>query len=100
MHKVIEIAEFQQPECDALEDVIERNSSYVLARDGKPRAAVVPYEDFLRLQELRKQEVLKRFDELQDRLAVISAQYTEEEVAADVEAAVQEVRNAQPGDQA
>ncbi len=47
----------------------------------------MPYEDFVRFQELQEQATLARFDRLLNRMVTENAGYSEEEVAADVEAA-------------
>ena len=75
---------------------------YVLTRGSRPEAALIPYEEFLQFQALKEQEVLARFDRLAARLAEQNASASEEEVAADVAAALDEVRSnrshRRPGD--
>lgn len=48
--------------------------------------------DSLRYQHLNEQDVLRRVDELLSRLAELNATFEEDEVAADVAAAVAEAR--------
>jgi peptide/nickel transport system substrate-binding protein len=47
----------------------------------------VPYEDFLAFRALREEQVLARFDELVTQMAERNAEASEEQVAADVDAA-------------
>ena len=69
------------------DEVSHRHVPYVLTRGSRPEAALIPYEDFLRFQEMQEKEVLIRFDRLLARMAAQNAAYDEDEVAADVAAA-------------
>jgi prevent-host-death family protein len=69
------------------DEVSHRHVPYVLTRGSRPEAALIPYEDFLRFQEMQEKEVLVRFDRLLTRMAAQNAAYNEDEVAADVAAA-------------
>lgn len=64
----------------------------MLTRGSRPEAVLIPYETFLRYQELEEKEVLARFDRLLARLAEQNAARSDEEVAADVETALAEAR--------
>lgn len=66
---------------------------YVLIRGSQPRAVLVPYEEFLRYQELEEGETLRRFGRLRARMAEASADLSEEEVAAELEAARAELES-------
>ncbi len=92
MQKVIGVTELQRRLHSVLEEVTQKGIAYVLTRDRQPEAVLMPYEAFLRYRELEEQEVLSRFDQLLKRLAERSATYSDEEVAADVEGALEEVR--------
>lgn len=87
MTKIIGVTELQRRFRAVLDEVLQRRTSYILTRGSRPEAALVPYEDFLRFQEMEEKAVLSRFDLLVARMAVQNAAYSEEEVAADVEAA-------------
>lgn len=54
---------------------------------GAAEAVIIPYEDWVRCQDLQEQATLAHVDRLQCRMATENAQYSEDEVAADVEAA-------------
>lgn len=85
--KIIGVTELQRRFRAVLDDVVRERSTYVLMRGSRPEAALVPYDEFERYQRLRDEEELKRFDRLLARMAGQSAQYAEDEVAADVAAA-------------
>jgi PHD/YefM family antitoxin component YafN of YafNO toxin-antitoxin module len=67
--------------------VAKEHVPYVLTRGSRPEAALIPYEEFLRYQELHEQDLFARFDELMARMAEQNAAVPEEEAEADVAAA-------------
>jgi prevent-host-death family protein len=79
-----------------LDEVTHEHTPYVLTRRSRPEAVLISYKDFLRYQALQEQEILARFDartaRLARHLAERNADYTDEEVADDIEAVVAEVR--------
>ena len=86
MQKTIGVTDL--PRCleAVLDEVAESHVPYVLIRDSLPRAALVPYEEYLRYKELEEGEVLQRFRRLRARMAEVSETMSEEEVAAEVAA--------------
>lgn len=92
MQKIIGVTDLQRNFRSVFDDVAKDNSQYVLTRGSRPEAALIPYEEYVRLQRLEESDVLRRVDRMMTRLAERNAGYTEEEVEADVEAAVQAVR--------
>jgi prevent-host-death family protein len=91
MQRIIGVTELQRRFRAVFDEVAEKRVPYVLTRGSRPEAALIPYEEFLRFQELREQEVLARFDRLVARMAEQGATASEEEVAADVAAARDEL---------
>ena len=89
MLKTAGITELQRQFGSIFEEVVGDNTPYVLTRDSKPEAVLVSYDEFKRLQE---QDFSRRFDEMVQRMAEANAGYTEEEVMAEVKAAIREVR--------
>ena len=75
-----------------LDEVTHEHIPYVLTRHSRPEAVLTSYKDLLRYHALQEQEILARFDALTARMAERNADYTDEEVADDVEAVVAEVR--------
>lgn len=92
MQKVIGVTELLRRFRAVLDEVVKQGTFYVLTRGSRPEAVLIPYDVFLRFQELEEKEVLARFDRLMLRMAERNARHSDEEVAADVEAALREVR--------
>jgi len=93
MQKIIGVTELQRRFRSVFDEVANKRVPYVLTRGSRPEAALIPYEEFLRFQELREQEVLNRFDRLVARMAEQNATVSEDEVATDVAAARNEARS-------
>ena len=87
MQKVIGVTELQRHFRSVFDEVAKRNIPYVLTRGSRPEAALISYEEYLRLQELQERDVLARFDRLVARMTEQNASTSAEEVAADVTAA-------------
>lgn len=87
MQKIIGVTALQRRLKAVLDEVAEDRVPYVLIRGSKPRAALVPYEEFLRYQELEESRVVDRFRRLRARMAEASAGLSDDEVAAEVAAA-------------
>ena len=91
MLKIIGVTELQRHFRSIFDQVVKRKIPYVLTRGSRPEAALISYEEFLRYQALREQDVLARFDRLVARMAEQNKAVSEEEVAADVTAALSEL---------
>ncbi len=92
MQKIIGVTELQRRFRSIFDEVAKKGIPYVLTRGSRPEAVLIPYETFLRYQELEEKDVLARFDRLLAHMAEQNAARTDEEVAADVDAALAEVR--------
>lgn len=84
MQKIIGVTDLQRRFRAVLDEVAGRHVPYVLTRGSRPEAALVPYEDFLRYQELEERDILRVFDRCRARLARRNAEFSDEEVARDV----------------
>jgi prevent-host-death family protein len=93
MQRIIGVTELQRCFRSVFDEVAKKGVPYVLTRGSRPEAALIPYEEFLRFQELKDQKVLDCFDRLVARMAEQNATASEDEVAADVTAARNEVRS-------
>ena len=93
MQKIIGVTELQRRFRLVFDEVARKHVPYILTRGSRPEAALIPYDEFLELQALKEQDVLARFDRLAARLAEQNEAAGEEEVAADVAAALDEVRS-------
>lgn len=92
MQKIIDAAELQNGVAAVLDDVAQQQMTYILSRDSHPEAALIPYDQFLRYREADRRGVNERFNEMLDRLDALNDGYSEEEIAADIAAAIAEVR--------
>ena len=50
---------------------------------------LIPYEDYVRFQQLQESEVLAGFDKVWNRLADLNAEFSEQEISIDIKAARQ-----------
>ena len=87
MQKIIGVTELQRRFRSVFDEVAKKGVPYVLTRGSRPEAAIIPYEEYLKFQELREDDILKRFDRLVDRMAEQNQAYSEAEIASDVESA-------------
>ena len=87
MQKIIGVTELQRRFRAVFDEVAKKRVPYVLTRGSRPEAVLIPYEDFVRFQQVEESEVLERFDKVRARLANLNAGVSEAEVAADVAAA-------------
>ena len=90
MQKIIGVTELQRRFRSVFDQVAEKNVSYVLTRGSRPEAALISYEEFLRLQALQERDVMARLDQLVARMAEQNAAVDEREVAADIDATLAE----------
>ena len=87
MNKIIGVTELQRRFKSVFDEVVKRGVPYILTRGSRAEAALLPYKDFLRYQELQEREILDRFDRLSERMADQNRQYSEKDVEADIQAA-------------
>lgn len=87
MQKIIGVTELQRRFRPFFEEVVRKRIPLVLTRGSRPEAVLIPYEDYLHFQELQESEVLAQFDKVWKRIAETNAAYSEDEIAADIEAA-------------
>jgi hypothetical protein len=48
---------------------------------------MIPYQDYLRFQQIQESEVLARFDRVWEKLGELNAEYSDDEIAADIRTA-------------
>lgn len=87
MQKIIGVTELQRQFRSFFDDVVRKRTPLILTRGSRPEAVLVPYEDYLRFQQMQESEVLARFDQVWNRLAQLNASFSDDEIAADIEAA-------------
>jgi prevent-host-death family protein len=89
MQKIIGVTELQRKFRSFFEEVVHKRTPLILTRGSRPEAALIPYEDYLHFQQMQESEVLARFDQVWNRLAQLNTSFSDEEIAADIEAARQ-----------
>jgi len=90
--KIVTIGELMRGIGPIFEEVADGNTPYILTRDSQPKAALIPYAEYERLQRLQSNELWREVDELLERMAQRNSHFSEDEVAADIEDAIREVR--------
>lgn len=86
MQQIVGVTELQRKFRSFFDQVVNKGTPIVLTRGSRPEAVLIPYDEYVRLQELRESEVLARFDRVWSRLAELNADTSDEELAADIEA--------------
>jgi prevent-host-death family protein len=87
MQKIIGVTELQRRFRPFFDSVVRKRTPLILTRGSRPEAVLIPYEEYLRFQQMQESEVLAQFDKVWDRLAELNAKVSEEEIAADIKAA-------------
>jgi prevent-host-death family protein len=97
MQKIIGVTELQRNFRTIFDEVARDNMPYVLTRGSRPEAAIISYSEFTQFLAWTEQEVLAEFDRAMQRMAERNANFSDDEIAADVEQAITEVRKASTG---
>ena len=89
MEKIIGVTELQRKFRPFFEGVVQKRIALILTKGSRPEAVLIPYEDYLRFQQLQEIEVLAGFDKVWNRLADLNAEFSEQEISRDIKAARQ-----------
>jgi prevent-host-death family protein len=92
MNRVIGVTELQKRFRTVFDEVAHKHTAFILTRGSRPEAVLMPYDQYLKFAQAEEAGVLKRFDELLAQMATVNAQYTDEEVEADLKEASRVVR--------
>ena len=87
MQQIIGVTELQRKFRAFFEGVVSKRIPLVLTRGSRPEAVLIPYEDYLRFQQMQEGEALAHFDRVWNRLAEVNAKFSDKEIAADIESA-------------
>ena len=93
MDKIIGVTELQRKFRTVFEDVVNKHTPYILTRGSRPEAVLISYDQYVKFARADEAGVLKRMDAGLARMAELNAQYTEQEVAADLAEATRSVRS-------
>jgi len=86
MQQIVGVTELQRRFRSFFDEVVRKRTPIVLTRGSRPEAALIPYEDYQRFQQMQESEVLARFDQVWARLDELNAEYSNDEIDADIKA--------------
>ncbi len=89
MLKIVGVTELQRRFRPFFEDVVRKRTPLVLTRGSRPEAVLIPYDDYVRFQQMEEEEVLAHFDQVWDRLSKLNTEHSLEDIDADIQAARQ-----------
>ncbi|MBT7991504.1 MAG: type II toxin-antitoxin system Phd/YefM family antitoxin [Anaerolineae bacterium] len=87
MQEIVGVTELQRRFRSFFDQVVQKNMPLVLTRGSRPEAVMIPYQDYLRFQQMQESEVLARFDRVWEKLGELNAEYSDDEIEADIRAA-------------
>ena len=87
MQEIVGVTELQRRFRSFFDQVVQKNMPLVLTRGSRPEAVMIPYQDYLRFQQMQESEVLARFDRVWEKLGELNAEYSDDEIAADIRTA-------------
>ena len=92
MDKTIDIQELQKDVDHVVDEVTRAHIPYILTRASQPLVVMMAYEDYQRL--ISRENAWAQFSQTWAELGVKNAQYSEEEIEADIKLAIREARTA------
>ena len=91
MNRIIGVTELQRQFRRIFEEVANNRVPYVLTRGSRPEAALIPYEDYLKLQQAQEAQVEARMARLVAKMSELNAAFSDEEIEADLREADREI---------
>jgi prevent-host-death family protein len=89
MQRIIGVTELQRRFRPFFEEVARKRIPLILTRGSHPEAVLIPYEDYIKFQQMQEYEVLAHFDQVWNRISELNASYRMEEIETDIELARQ-----------
>jgi prevent-host-death family protein len=90
--RIIGVTDLQRRFKAVIDEVREDRVPYVVTRGSRPEAVLLPYDEYVRLEQLDEKEVVYRFDRLLERMRERNRGISEEKAAADARRAREEAR--------
>jgi len=90
--KIIGVTDLQRRFKSVIDEVREEHVPYVLTRGSRPEAVILPYDEYVRLEQLDEKEVVYRFDRLLERMRERNEATSGQEAAEDARRARDEAR--------
>ena len=92
MNRIIGVTELQRKFRTIFDEVVQRRIPYILTRGSRPEAVLIPYEHYVKFVQADESGVLDRVDRALARMAELNADYSDEEIEADLRQATKAVR--------
>ena len=93
MDRIIGVTELQRKFSAIFNEVARRRTPYILTRGSRPEVVMIPYEQYLKYVQLDEKGVVERLDRALAYMAEVNAQYSDEQVEADLIEATRIVRS-------
>lgn len=84
MNRIIGVTKLQRKFRTVFDDVGRRRIPYILTRGSRPEAVLIPYEHYVKFVRADESGVLDRVDRALARMAELNADYSDEEIEADL----------------
>lgn len=91
MNRIIGVTELQRQFRRIFDEVAHNRIPYVLTRGSRPEAALIPYDDYLKFQRVQEAEVEARMARLVAKMSELNADFSDEEIEADLRDAEREI---------
>ena len=93
MDRIIGVTELQRKFSAIFNEVARRRTPYILTRGSRPEVVMIPYDQYLKYVQLDEKGVIERLDRVLAYMAEVNAQYSDEQVEADLIEATRIVRS-------
>lgn len=92
MDRIIGVTELQRRFKSVFDEVVNKQIPYILTRGSRPEAVLIPYEEYVRYQNINEENLKERFEEVLGKIRQAVGERSEDEIQADIEATIREVR--------
>ena len=93
MDRIIGVTELQRKFSAIFNEVARRRTPYILTRGSRPEVVMIPYDQYLKYVQLDEKGVIERLDRALTYMAEVNAQYSDDQVEADLIGATRAVRS-------
>jgi prevent-host-death family protein len=93
MDRIIGVTELQRKFSAIFNEVARRRTPYILTRGSRPEVVMIPYDQYLKYVQLDEKGVTERLDRALAYMAEVNAQYSDNQVEADLIGATRAVRS-------
>jgi prevent-host-death family protein len=93
MDRIIGVTELQRKFSAIFNEVARRRTPYILTRGSRPEVVMIPYDQYLKYVQLDDKGVIERLDRALAYMAEVNAQYSDDQVEADLIGATRAVRS-------